>query len=249
MQVQRRYSKAPITEAIIDLKVTLPEGFLVDKLAAIHPHISNNFPIVQPFYKGVGTLTYEPGSSFKVDTSEQQKGFWFKSEDNLRTFQATLEGFTFNRLGQYKSWEEFSSDAKNLWEIYKEICKPICVTRAAIRYINQINIPTNEPIELKDYLSTVPEVSPNLPQKALQSFFMQLKIPQPDLNCMLIINEAIADQINPEIVTVILDFDLFRQQVWDSNDEDIWHFLGKLRHRKNEVFEASITDRTRELID
>ncbi len=66
---------------------------------------------------------------------------------------------------------------------------------------------------------------------------------------MLIINEALAPQTNPEIITIILDLDLFRQQVWDSSDEDIWLFLEKLRHRKNEVFEASITDRTRELID
>ncbi len=78
---------------------------------------------------------------------------------------------------------------------------------------------------------------------------MQLQIPQQDLNCMLIINEALAPQTNPEIITIILDLDLFRQQVWDSSDEDIWLFLEKLRHRKNEVFEASITDRTRELID
>ena len=66
---------------------------------------------------------------------------------------------------------------------------------------------------------------------------------------MLIINEAIALPTNPEIVTVILDLDLFRHQIWESNDEDIWRFLEKLRNRKNEVFEASIIDRTRELID
>ena len=173
----------------------------------------------------------------------------FRSEDNLQTFQATLEGFSFNRLAPYKSWEEFSSDAKNLWGIYKEICSPTHVTRAAVRYINQINIPANELTELKDYLRTVPEVSPGLPQNALQTFFMQLQIPQPDLDCMLIINEAIAPPANPEIVSVILDLDLFRQQIWDSDDEDIWCFLEKLRDRKNEVFEASITDRTRELID
>lgn len=249
MQVHRRYSQAPITEAIIDLRVTLPEEFTVNKIADIHPSISNKYPTVQPFYKGIGSLTYEPGSSFKLDASEQQSGYWFRSEDNLRTFQATLEGFTFNRLAPYESWEEFSSEAKNLWEIYKEFCKPTHVTRAGIRYINQINIPTNEPTELQDYLNTVPEISSQLSQKALRSFFMQLQIPQQDLNCMLIINEAIAPPINPEMVTVILDLDLFRQQKWESNDEEIWNFLEKLRHRKNEVFEASITDKTRELID
>lgn len=41
MQVKRHYSKAPITEAVIDLRVTLPEGFSVNKLAEIHPHISH----------------------------------------------------------------------------------------------------------------------------------------------------------------------------------------------------------------
>lgn len=36
MQVHRHYSKAPITEAIIDLKVAFPEGFSIDSLASIH---------------------------------------------------------------------------------------------------------------------------------------------------------------------------------------------------------------------
>jgi len=78
---------------------------------------------------------------------------------------------------------------------------------------------------------------------------MQLQLPQQDLNCMLIINEALAQPTNPGIITVILDLDLFRQQIWKNDDEDIWQFLDKLRDRKNEVFEASITDKTRELID
>jgi uncharacterized protein (TIGR04255 family) len=249
MQVPRRYNKPPITEAVIDLRVNLPEGFTVDKLNAIHSSLSENFPTIEPFYKGVGAISYQPGEAFKVDTSEQQIGYWFRSEDNLQTFQASLEGFSFNRLAPYESWEEFSSNAKKLWKIYKEICSPTHVTRLAVRYINQINIPVHELTELKDYLKTVPEVSPELPQNALQTFFMQLHIPQSDLDCMLIINEAIAPPVNPEFVSVILDLDLFRQQMWNSDDEEIWRFLEKLRDRKNEVFEASITDKTRELID
>lgn len=166
MQGQRHYTKTPITEAVIDLRVTLPEEFAVDKLADIHPYVKDKFPTVESFYKGMGALAFTPGSPIQVDTSEQQIGFWFRSEDKLRTFQATLEGFSFNRLAPYKSWEEFSSDAKTLWEIYKEICRPKCVTRAALRYINQLNIPVNRLVELKDYLRTVPEVSPDLFEKS-----------------------------------------------------------------------------------
>ena len=121
--------------------------------------------------------------------------------------------------------------------------------RAAIRFIKQINIPAKEAVDLQDYLRTIPELSPDLPQGELNSFFMQLQIPQVDLNCMLIINEALVPRTNPDFISVILDFDLFRQQVWQADDEDIWRFLEELRRRKNAVFEANITDKARRLFD
>ncbi len=247
MQLQRHYSKAPIKEAIIDLRVALPKGFSVDKLVDIHPHINDRFPIKEPLI--AGSIILQAAASLTVNTSQQHNGFLFRSEDNLKVFQATLGGFTFNRLTPYGSWEEFRDDAKYLWHIYKDICKPVSVTRAAVRYINQLNIPTKELGDLREYLSTVPEVASALPQKLLSSFFMQLQIPQVDLECMLIINEALVPPPAPEFVSIILDFDLFREQIWQSDDEDVWHFLEALRQRKNQVFEASITEKTRRLIE
>lgn len=249
MQVQKHYLKAPITEAIIDLKVAFSENFSADRFADIQDRIQDRFPTKEPIYTGVGAFIFEPGSPIKVNANQQHSGFLFRSTDNLRIFQATLSGFTFNRLAPYKSWEEFSNDAKHLWEMYKEIYKPTHVTRAAIRYINQINIPTKGSNNLKDYLRTVPEVSEDIPQNALHSFFTQLQIPQEDLECMLIISETLVPQPDPTFITVTLDLDLFRQQTWESDDEDIWKFLEKLRYRKNEVFEASITQRTKEMFE
>lgn len=249
MQTQRHYEKAPITEAIIDIRVTLSEGVTIEKLQGIYSLVRDRLPTVEPYYKSVGEFNYRPGSAFEIkNTSEQQVGFWFRSEDNLQTFQASLEGFTFNRLAPYESWEKFSSDARAFWEIYAKICQPVQITRVAVRYVNQLNIPAKQPIELKDYLRIAPEVSSALPQNTLQVFYMQLQIPQNDLNCMLVINEAIAPPINPETVSVLLDFDLFRQETWEKSGEEIWDFLEQLHRRKNEVFEASITDKTRELI-
>ncbi len=66
---------------------------------------------------------------------------------------------------------------------------------------------------------------------------------------MLIINEALVPRTTPDFISVILDFDLFRQQTWQADDEGIWRFVEELRRRKNEVFEASITDKARRLFD
>src|SRR6266851_4426406 len=218
MPVLRHYLKAPITEALIDLKVTLPEEFSTDDLANIHARISDRFPTQESIQ--TGSLVFQAGPTIRIDTNQQHTGYLFRS-----------------------------NDAKYLWGIYKEICKPTSVTRAAIRFINQINIPAKEAVDLQDYLRTVPQVPPDLPQGRLNSFFTQLQIPQDDLNCMLIINEALVPRIDPDFISVILDFDLFRQQIWQADDEDIWRFIEELRRRKNAVFEASITDRARRLFD
>lgn len=248
MQRQKHYSKAPVTEAIIDLRVILPEGLTLDNIATIHNHVIDRFPIIEPLYTGTGSLIFQPGIPVQIEAYQQQNGFLFKNKENRKIFQATLNGFTFNRLAPYESWEELSNDAKYLWEIYKSICKPTHVTRVALRFINQLNIPIKGQIDIQDYLRTVPEISPELPQQTLNSFFMQLQVPQMDLNCMLIINEALAPITNPELLSILLDFDLFRQQTWQSDDEDIWQFLENLRHRKNQAFEACITEETRRLI-
>lgn len=249
MQTSVHYSQAPITEALIDLRVVPPAGLSVENLLKIHEHISSQFPTYEPIH--FESLTVQTGPdmpALQVNTNRQHIGFRFKDRSGLNIFQATLHGFTFNRLRPYETWEKFSSDAKLMWEIYKEVCRPEVVTRAAVRYINQINIPSNDKLDLQDYLSIVPDVSPKLGQSRLSTFFMQLQIPQEDLNCMLIINETLAPPAAPDSVTIILDIDLFRQQVWQSEDKDIWNFLEKLRHRKNEVFKASITEKMEELI-
>ena len=243
----RHYSRAPITEAILDLKVILPDNFPIERFLEIQARVRDRFPTSEPIH--VGSLAIQAGPEIQVDASRQHSGFLFRSKDGLRIFQATLQGFTFNRLAPYNSWEEFSNDARNLWEIYKDICKPAFVTRAAVRYINRIDIPVEGPIKLQDYLKTAPDIASGLPQKNLSSFFMQLQIPQEDLNCMLVINETLALPPSPGFISVILDIDLFRQQAWQSDDEDIWGILTQLRERKNQVSRESITEKTEELIN
>ncbi len=245
-QAVEHFSRAPITEAILDLKVILPDNFSTDTFLEIYERIRDRFPTSEPIH--VGSLMVQAGPDIKVETNRQHTGFLFRSGDKLKVFQATLQGFTFNRLAPYSSWKEFRSDARELWEIYRNICKPTYVVRAAVRYINRINIPAKGPIELRDYLNTVPEVAPGMAQKNLSSYFMQLQIPQEDLNCMLIIHESLVPPESTDVISIILDLDLFRQQVWQSGDEAIWHFLDQLRERKNQVFKASITQKTKELI-
>lgn len=68
-----------------------------------------------------------------------------------------------------------------------------------------------------------------------------------DIHCMLLVNETIGDSPKPGCVGLILDIDLSRAHDIPKDEEGIWHLFERLRDRKNEIFEACITDRAREL--
>ena len=119
------------------------------------------------------------------------------------------------------------------------------VERIAVRYVNRLNVPGPR-VELKDYLRTGPEVAGELPQ-SLDRFFMQLQLAVEDIRSRLLLNETIIDPPSPGVVAVVLDIDLFRSEDLPQEEEGIWQLIETMRLRKNEFFEACITDRAREL--
>jgi uncharacterized protein (TIGR04255 family) len=77
---------------------------------------------------------------------------------------------------------------------------------------------------------------------------MRLSVPQTDLGGMLVISEAFGGTTAPDTVPIVLDLDLYVENLAVKNDGDLWDRLEQFRKRKNLYFEACITDRTRELI-
>lgn len=249
-----RYSNAPITEAIIDLRVTQAQGFSIDALAAIQEMVADRYPGQQSEYVYSGEFYVEEvGNPPKTEATQQHSGFRFISEDERQVFYARLDGFALSTRAPYENWEPFRDEARRLWRLYRSVTKVESVTRAAVRYINRIDFGDAAAVNLEDYFRTYPEVSSGWLEKgSLNGFFMQLQLWQEDLNCWLVVNEATAPPPDPGTVSVLLDFDLFRERFeepWRA-DEDaaVWEFLERLRIRKNEVFEAGITGEMRRLI-
>ena len=69
-----------------------------------------------------------------------------------------------------------------------------------------------------------------------------------DLNALLVLNEALMPPPDPNVVSVLLDIDLFCEEPLPDNEDGLWALFEEMRDRKNQIFEACITDKTRELI-
>jgi uncharacterized protein (TIGR04255 family) len=244
MSRELHYNNSPLTEAVIDIHVTLPEDVTVDLLARVRSGDESTYPEMQKQY--LGQVQVAIGDEWTTTGTGAQTAYFFRTSDERQIVQARLDGFAFIRRAPYENWTSFRDEARRWWDKYRSVANPQAVTRVAVRYINRLELPLPFS-DFNEYLRVVPFIPDDLPQ-ALNGFFFQVQMPQEDSPAILILNQTLAPPASPETASIILDIDLFQQENIPDNEDGLWNLFEWLRHRKNEVFEKSITDRMKGLI-
>lgn len=243
------FPKAPITEALLDIRVSLPSDTSLEMLELFQQEIKNQYPLTRKRVSGTFSFGFKDQAAPVVEQSAHTDGFFFTSADQQRIVQARLDGFTFSWLKPYDRWETFRDEAKRLWEHYQKIASPLSITRVALRYINRIDLPFKDgrSVDFNEYLLTRPEISPELPQD-LADFFVRLVIMEKKLPAFAVVTQTLqqADK-QSGVLPLILDIDVFREATFPCATEEVWCFFEKLRQLKNDVFLRSLTDKTKEL--
>lgn len=243
-----RFPNAPITEALLDIRVTLPAQTDLAKLATFHNAIKQQYPSKQErlAWRGHVEIKASPVPEVSQSATGGPDGYLFTSVDGRQVVQARLDGFTFSRLKPYDKWTTLRDEAQELWQHYVRIASPETVTRVALRYINRIEIPI--PMrDFKDYILTTPEIAPDLPQ-GLGSFFMRLVIPDPKAQAVAIVTETMEpiDESRNRL-PLIFDIDVFRMAAFNIQDNAMWEAFEYLHDLKNDIFFKSITLKAKEL--
>ena len=237
-------AKAPITEALIDIRIRVRDDLKIDQLYSIYESISKEYPNKKERSLWEGRVEFKKGEIPVSTDAEMVNGYVFISADEKQVFQARLDGFTFNRLKPYETWDCFRDEARRLWEKYSEVTSPE-ITRVALRYINKVELPL--PItDFSEYLTAAPIVPAGLPQ-GVTSFLSRVVIHEPEISAAGIITQALEQMVDPDIIPVILDIDVFKQKSEGMSEEEAWQILERLRNFKNKIFFKSITEKAREL--
>jgi len=241
-QSHRHYDHAPIVEAIIEIQCQVPTAANLADLLKFHAGVSVDYPGKQEQHEVEISVS---GPANAANTAGRQVGYRFISQDQKQVVMVSLRSFAFSRLAPYDRWESMCAEARRLWEIYRSTLRPIKITRIGVRYINRIDVPTQGTgINLDDYFETAPRIASSLPQN-LTSFFMRLQIPIE--GAMLLISETTALPPGPNIISTLLDIDVFAQGD-NLNGDGVWQDIERLRNEKNRAFEACITNKVRDLI-
>ena len=246
----RHYDHAPIVEAVLDFKVVFEDEFSIARVEVAAARVSSRFPTKLPIHLGQISLEFKAGAGQVPRpsvSSNVQVGLRLSTEKNDRVLQMQRAGFTFSHLAPYTEWGNLRDEAKDAWKVFCEECHPKFVTRVATRAINRIEIPSGK-IEPEDYFHLCAKIPKGIPQD-VTGMFLQLQMPQSDIGAVALVNHALVDNPAPNQISFLLDLDLFRQQTQiEPGADELWELVEQLHERRNDLFEACITDRTRELI-
>ena len=238
----RHLRNAPITEAIVDLRVVQRKEFAAETLREAKDRLAPTYPICIE-RKGTESLVdFAEGCPRGVRSRDLGlQGVWLKTPDEKNIAQFRVDGFTFNRLKPYTSWDELLPEALKLWRAYVELVKPEAVTRVALRYINHLSLPP-APGDLDEYLTAGPRLPSSIPQ-VLNSFSSRVVVQDPERELSANVTQALEVGVQSAAPTLLLDIDAYRTGEFSTSEGALLPILSDLRTYKNAVFFGSLTEK------
>lgn len=242
MEQATNYSRSPIVEARIDIKVKLSPAVEVTNLMRIASVIESEYEIEHQYFNINGQITVDSDLVVSASANHSPVGYSFLTENKQRRIQSRLDGFTFSQFQPYSSWENFQQIAHNLWNIYNEITNPIDIESIALRYINRIEVPDSNS-SLKDYFTTFPEISPDLSEKSITQV-LHLQVPLEEIDSIAHVTQARVQQQ----LFVLLDINIITQGNISIQTENMWDRFNLIHQNSDRIFETFITNKIREII-
>ena len=240
------FPKAPITEALIEIRAQLPESVALSDLENLHARIRSRYPDKRARKRFEGKIEVRNENEPITTSHFKEDGYLFTSADGRQVAQFRLNGFTYNRLRPYSRWEDLYQEARSLWEVYRNAVKPLLVSQIVLRYINSVEIPLKN-FDYDDYFTALPRIPQGLPQ-ILQHFFTQVAIQFADQDATAVVIQTPSGKQDPLNTAILLDIGVFSGEINVApEDQKIWEMLDHFRKIKNDVFFSHITEKTKEL--
>ncbi len=242
MAAEKRHLRhAPIIEALIDLRVPPAAELPPDIQAILRDRVPAEFAM-ETLGMSETHLEVVKGVPSVGQTRQVTRGYVFKSNDGARLAQFRLDGFTFNRLRPYVSFEEMRDQALDLWRVYVDAFNPSRVTRVAVRYINHLRLPA--PVgDLARFLTAPPTPPPGLREgHVIAGFLARVSVINPQTGISAHVTHALDQSLQPGEAVILLDIDVYTAVEYEPHDARLQGILEKLRDMKNITFFESVTE-------
>ncbi len=240
----RKYKNPPIVEAVCEFRFSQDTPWDLTIPGLFYERVKDDFPHREQQIVSEVELTREPqGLRQRTVTSERILLF---SKDRKRIIQLGPRLLVINVLKPYPTWQGFKPIIEKSWNYLLEIVEVRGVDRIGLRYINQIDSPSDT-IELEEYFEFYPHIGKRLPQ-TLTSFIVgaEFSYDEEQDKCKVQLAPAI---VHKEKSALILDIDYFLARPQGIDISMVMDWIEKAHSRVEEIFEGCITDKLRKMFE
>ncbi len=184
------------------------------------------------------------------DSRDAFVGYKFTSRDGTRVVQLRSDLVVVAKLAPYAGWLDLAEQVRITLRRAAPLIRGRRITRLATRFINRFDIPaTREPIRYEDYLRVGVSDLP-FAHDAIGTLSFNIGTMIEGGRFGVVLRGAGGQGLLVDHTSVLLDMDIFDQDAatLPRTQKDAFSVLEEMRARRNEIFEACITDRARELI-
>ncbi len=153
---------------------------------------------------------------------------------------------SIHKLKPYSSWREFYSLINLVFNSYIKNIKIRSIQRIGLRYINNFEIPLSS-VDIEQYFNLRPAMGEGLPQD-LVSFMIgtifAFESGRDNIKVQLLNRSAV-----PGKTMFVLDMDYFSSNIGDISAGNIERWVINAHKNIENVFEATLTEKTKLLFD
>jgi uncharacterized protein (TIGR04255 family) len=229
---------APIVEAVIDFRVVRQEQVAAETFADLSSAIGEQYAKAVSIQSLWARFGVDNGKVLNSSQMQTELGWRYQRGTEIAQFR--VDGFTFSKIAPYTTWEDVSAEAFRLWKIYIDVAKPKQVSRVAVRYINQMQLPDVK--DLGEYLEAPPRLKEPISQ-TIRDFLTRVNVRDDKRNASAVIVQALEPRMGPDMISLLLDIDASREINEKLDDTELLTVFEQLRELKNEIFFASITEK------
>lgn len=245
MPAERRiYPRPPIVEAVIELRFEGGVDWTPEVQACLHDRLRGEYPGTARASQQIELQASMSSDGVATSARATLRAMLFPSADGRRLVGLGKGLISVHVLAPYPGWEDFSAQASASVSAYLAEVKPDALASAAVRYIDRVKLPANVG-PLAEYFVGLPPRPAAMPNQLL-AFHVVVQSADPDGTVALhTLSSAPPEQDGGPVV--LYDLNLVHPFAPPISIDAWREEVERLHDRQREIFEDSITSKTREL--
>lgn len=241
------YVNPPIVEAVVELRFAAGQPWTDEVLDRLSARLRKEYPGKSRTKNRVEVQANLKSGAMAASSRVMFHQVLFPTADGRALVGIGENLLTVHVLAPYPGWARLLPRMTAALDMYRDEARPEGVALAAVRYIDQIALPRHADVNLGDYFPSLPSRPKSMPPM-FDGFHTVTQAHDPEWNYAAVLTMASLPTSPPDGSHLILyDLNVIRNFAHPEPPSESLAHLEFLHSKQKQIFEDSITDKTREL--